>query len=68
MDFQYIFDDKWWMWVWHNFSFVMLLIPSIAATILKLIAIRHPEVPTDTIMELFRKICAKPGEKIGGNQ
>lgn len=63
MDYNYLFDDKWVMEVWHNFSFIMLLAPGLIAVILKLIAKYNPNVPTDTIMELVQRIFTKPGSK-----
>jgi hypothetical protein len=61
MDWTFYLDDKWWLWLWHNFSFTMLMIPGIIAAILKIIAMRHPGVPCDGIMELIRVIFTKPG-------
>lgn len=60
-DWDRYLSDQWWMWVWHNFSFTMIMIPGIAAAVLKIIAVRHPNVPCDGIMELFRVIFTKPG-------
>lgn len=54
-------SDQWFMFVWHNFSFLMVMIPSIAAAILKIVATRHPNVPSDGIMDLIRVIFTKPG-------
>jgi len=66
MDFKYYLDDAWWMWLWHNFSFLMIMIPSLIAAILKLIAIRHPEVPCNGIMQLVSVIFKKPGNGAPG--
>jgi len=61
MDFTYYLDDKWWLWLWHHFSFIMVMIPSAVGIVLKIVAVKHPDVPTDKIIDLFKLICRRPG-------
>ena len=62
--YDYLFDDKFWMWLWHNFSISMVMIPAIFGALLKLVAKIHPEVPTDEIMDLIKVVFAKPGSNL----
>lgn len=63
MSFQYYLDDQWWMFIWHNFSFMMVIIPSLLASVVKLIAKIHPDVPSNEIIDLIKTVFTKPGEK-----
>ena len=60
--YDYLFDDKFWLWLWHTFSISMVMIPAIFGAFLKLVAKVRPDVPTDEIMDLIRIVFAKPGE------
>jgi hypothetical protein len=51
------------MGIWHTFSILLIMVPSILTSIVKLIATIHPGVPSNEIIDLIRVIFTKPGEK-----
>jgi len=65
MNFQYYLDDQWFMWIWHTFSILLVMVPSILTSIVKLIATIHPDVPSNEIIDLIKVVFTKPGEKKG---
>ena len=60
MDFVYYLGDQWFLSVWHNFSILLFMISGIMTGIVKLIAKVHPNVPTNTILELIRIVFTNP--------
>lgn len=54
-----IFSNDWINWLWNNFSMVIVAFPSIIAFGLKLIAIFHPKIPSDKIIDLFKQYWPK---------
>ena len=65
MEYAYIFDNSWFLAVWTNFSILLLMVPSVIGAVLKLIAVIHPSVPTNAIMELVTVLFTKPGSVTG---
>ena len=48
-------DNKWLIDVWQNYNlWVTVVIPAVAGIILKVIAIIHPGVKTDKIIDLIK--------------
>ena len=48
-------DNKWLIDVWQNYNlWVTVVIPAVAGIVLKTIAIIHPGVPTDKIIDLIK--------------
>lgn len=60
-EWGFYLDDRWWFWLWDNFSITLLMIPGIAAAVLKMIAKINPQVPTDSILELIKVVFTRPG-------
>lgn len=68
IEYKYLFDDSFFLWLWHNFSFIMIAVPAAIAALLKIIAKLHPGVPCDEIMELFKVFFTKPGTPMEMNR
>lgn len=52
-------DNNWINWFMSNYSGALAIAPLIAGFMLKLIAIWHPEVPSDKICDLIEKTWRK---------
>ena len=61
MDPTHIFSNNWWYWVWNTYSMSILGFPMLTGFVLKFIAIFHPNVPSDAIIDLMK--TAWPTEK-----
>lgn len=51
-----LLTDEWWKWVWQNYSYLLGSIPVAFYSVIKLLAIRHPEVQNDKIIEWVRQV------------
>lgn len=51
-----LFTDDWWKFIANNYSYVFKTIPLFVYGILKLFAIRHPNVPSDKIIEWIKQV------------
>lgn len=54
--FNGFLTDEWWAWIANNYSYLFKSIPVFTYGILKLLAIRHPNVPSDKIVEWMRQV------------
>ncbi len=49
-----LFSNDWCVWAWSQYSVAILAVPSLVAFALKLVAIFHPDVPSDKINDLIK--------------
>ncbi|KKW12657.1 MAG: hypothetical protein UY48_C0010G0009 [Candidatus Gottesmanbacteria bacterium GW2011_GWB1_49_7] len=54
-----LLTNDWFNWIFSTYSVCLGLIPVAVSFILKLIAIFHPGVPSDKIIDLIQKTFAK---------
>ena len=56
-----LFSNDWVAWIFSAYSLFMMWLVSVVGALLKIIAIRHPGVPTNAIMDLIKVIFKNPG-------
>lgn len=54
-----LFDNDWFNWFLSNFSIAIASVPIVAGFLLKLLAIFHPAVPSDKIIDLVNQYWRK---------
>ena len=52
-------SNDWITWIWTTFSMVIVAVPSLVIFTLKLVAIFHPNIPTDKVIDLFKEYWPK---------
>jgi hypothetical protein len=55
-----VLSNNWFNWLVSNYSILIGLIPVSVIFILKLIAIFHPGIPSDKIVDLIQNTMSKP--------
>jgi len=50
-----MFSNDWCIWFWNTYSMAILAVPSGVAFLLKLIAIYHPDVQSDKVIDLVKQ-------------
>lgn len=60
--FNGLFSNDWLNWFFSTYGFFVAWVSSIVGAILKIIAIRNPNVPTNGIMDLIKVIFRNPAE------
>ena len=53
-------SNDWWSWFLSNYSMTLAAIPTVIAFSLKLVAIFHPKVPSDKILDLIQSYWPVP--------
>ena len=54
-----LFTNEWFNWIFSTYSICLGLIPMILIFLLKLIAIFHPGIPSDKVVELIQNTFTK---------
>ena len=62
MDFTYYGDNRWFYWLWNNFGILLIMASGVIYKVLDIIAVINPNIPTNTIKELFQTVFTAPGE------
>jgi len=52
-------SNEWMKWVWDNFSIAIVAFPTVVTFGLKLVAIFHPSIPSDKIIDVFKQFWPK---------
>lgn len=47
-------NNAWWSWFWSEYSMTVIAVPTVVAFVLKLIAIYHPGIKSDQIIDVFK--------------
>ena len=50
---MHVLSNDWWTWVWANYNMTILGVPTALSFLLKLIAIFHPNVTSNKVMDLI---------------
>lgn len=59
-------SNDWCIWAWNTYSMAILAVPSIVTFIMKLVAIIHPDVPSDKVIDLVKQYWPGGPPKTGG--
>lgn len=57
-----LFTNNWFNWILSTYSIGLGLLPVVVTFVLKLIAIFHPGVPSDKIVDLIQSTLKKESE------
>jgi len=49
-----LLTNDWFNWVFSTYSVLLGLIPTVIGFILKLLAVFHPDIPSDKIIDLIK--------------
>lgn len=58
--FNGMFTNEWYEWIFNNYLLFFAHVSAIFYAALKIWAYRHPEVPTDKILDLVKVIFGRP--------
>lgn len=52
-------SNEWMIWFWNTYNMALMLVPSVAAFILKLVALFNPRIPSDKVIDLIKEYWPK---------
>ena len=50
-----VLSNEWVIWLWNTYSMAILAVPSVVTFGAKLLAIFHPDIPSDKITDLVKQ-------------